>query len=320
MMSDLLFQERLQVMGPFVAHALWKPGIHIDIRGRRVKYCIVLFAEGMLFNYSPILQSLDHLLEALLSCLPVDDVPDSLEVLGLAVLIVKVVSVLPGINTEDGLELANDRVLVCVCPDLDGTSLCVLNQPRPAGTLDACKCGVELLLELIETAVGVVDGSCERSGWRLTTALGGRCQVLPEESVVDVTSTVEVDHGLQSNLSPNIVLRLRLGDLLAEVVVRCDVGVVVVLVVKLHDLAGDVGLESAIVVYTCQSVIDTWLNVGVNVQARSGRVAFPRTNVVAAPARAELLVAARSAERGAAVRRMVEFMIATIDLLTINWV
>lgn len=58
--------------------------------------------------------------------------------------------------------------------------------------------------------------------------------------------------------------------------------------------------------------------IGSYIQARSGRVAFPRTKVVATPARAELLVAARSAERAAVERRMVEFMIASIDVLELK--
>lgn len=49
-----------------------------------------------------------------------------------------------------------------------------------------------------------------------------------------------------------------------------------------------------------------------DIHARSGRVAFPRTKVVAAkPARMfDVGAAARSAERTAVVRRSVEFMIA----------
>jgi hypothetical protein len=44
-------------------------------------------------------------------------------------------------------------------------------------------------------------------------------------------------------------------------------------------------------------------------------VAFPRTKVVATPARAELLVAARSAERAAVERRIVEFMVVQLMCL-----
>ena len=66
--------------------------------------------------------------------------------------------------------------------------------------------------------------------------------------MVDVATTVEVNHRLQGNLSLDVILGLGFGDLLAEVVVRGYVCVVVVLVVKLHDLARNGGLEGAIVV------------------------------------------------------------------------
>lgn len=63
-----------------------------------------------------------------------------------------------------------------------------------------------------------------------------------------MTAAVEVDQRLQRNLCLDVFLLLSLGDLLAEVVERGYVGVVVVLVVQFHDLAGDGGLERAIVV------------------------------------------------------------------------
>jgi hypothetical protein len=178
--QPFLFARRMTSNSPDRCPNIVKLNIHGDIRGHSIRACTVLLARECYSIVSPILQSSSRLLEALLSRLPVDDIPDGLKVFGLAVLVIKVVSVLPRINTEDGLELANNGILVCVCPDLDGTSLCVLNQPRPAGTLDACECGVELLLELVETAVGIVDGPSERTRWRLTAALRGRCQILPE--------------------------------------------------------------------------------------------------------------------------------------------
>ena len=73
---------------------------------------------------------LHYSLKALLGGLPVDYIPDGLEVLGLAVLVLEandfvssysrpqecakylLVSVLPGINAEDGSELPDDRVLI----------------------------------------------------------------------------------------------------------------------------------------------------------------------------------------------------------------
>lgn len=65
---------------------------------------------------------------------------------------------LPSVNTEDGSELTNNGVLVCVGSDLDGTSLGVLDQPGPAGALNTGQRGVELLLHRVETAVVGVDG------------------------------------------------------------------------------------------------------------------------------------------------------------------
>lgn len=86
------------------------------------------------------------------------------------------------------------------------------------------------------------------SRWLLTTALPLGRQVLPEQRVVQVSTTVEVDQRLQRNLRGNVVLRLRCLELFDGGVVAVHVGLVVVLVVQLHDLAGDGGLESAIVI------------------------------------------------------------------------
>ena len=97
------------------------------------------------------------LLQPLLSRLPVDNVPDGREVLSLAVLVLKVVCVLPSVNAENRAELADHGVLVGVCLDADVAGLHVLHQPCPAGALDAGESGVELALQLVERAVGVVD-------------------------------------------------------------------------------------------------------------------------------------------------------------------
>lgn len=178
---------------------------------------------------------------------------------------------LPSVNSKDGAELANDGVLVGVGLDANVASLHVLHQPRPAGALDASQSGVELALELIERAVGVVDLLCESAGGRLTAALGFGCEVLPEEGVVYVSAwrngvsldssvpsssffllcrptTVEVNERLLCDLSLDVAVVLGLLQLLDGGVVGGDVGLVVLGVVQLHDLAADGGLERAIVV------------------------------------------------------------------------
>ncbi len=67
-----------------------------------------------------------------------------------------------------------------------------------------------------------------------------------------MATTVEVDGCLERNLCLDIVLCGGRGELLVGGVEGGDVGVVVLAVVELHDLAGDGWLEGAIVV--CQPV------------------------------------------------------------------
>lgn len=130
----------------------------------------------------------DSLLESLLSRLPVDHIPNSREVLCLAVLILEVVSMLPRVNTKQRSELSNDRILVRVCLDADRTSLCVLHKPCPTRTLDTSKRSVELLFHGVEATVGIVDGSRKLSGWWFasTSRFGG--EILPEEAMVGVSA------------------------------------------------------------------------------------------------------------------------------------
>ena len=176
---------------------------------------------------------------------------------------------LPGVNTEEGLVLADNRVLVLikklalssflftiilsgstygVCADANLASLLVLDEPSPAASLDTSESSVHLVLELVKAAVGAVDGLGQSTRWGLTTASLAGGQVLPEESVVQVTTTVEVDGRLEGNLGGDVLLGLSLLELLKRSVVVVDVGLVVGLVVNLHDLTGDRGLQSAIVV------------------------------------------------------------------------
>lgn len=158
---------------------------------------------------------------------------------------------LPGVNTQNGTELPDYRILVCVRLDLHAPCLRVLDEPGPAAALDASQGRIEPFLEGVEAAVAVVDGFGEGTRGGLAAALAGGGKVLPEKRVVDVAAAVEVDQGLQGNLGGNVVFGLCFGDLLAEVVVRRDVCVVVVLVVQFHDLAADGGLEGAIIVCIC---------------------------------------------------------------------
>lgn len=138
--------------------------------------------------------------------------------------------------------------------DANVAGLLVLDKPGPSAALNASQSGVHLVLELGQAAEALVNGLGQSTRRRLTTAgvLGG--QVLPEESVVQVTTAVEVDGGLKVDLSRDVVLGLGLLQLLDGSVVAVDIGLVVVLVVQLHDLARDRGLQSTVVIWVNTSV------------------------------------------------------------------
>lgn len=97
-------------------------------------------------------------LESLGNSAPIDDIPNGAKVLGLAVLVLQVVGVLPGVDAEQGLEVSGDGVLVGAGDEAEGARGLVLDQPGPAGALDAGEGGVGLLLEVVEGAKVLVDG------------------------------------------------------------------------------------------------------------------------------------------------------------------
>ena len=132
---------------------------------------------------------------------------------------------------------------------------------------------------------------------------------------------MKVDQRLQSDLSRDITLLSGLLHLVRGRVQRCHVGVVVLGVVELHDLAADGGFEFAIAVWW-----DDTMSVSVSFCAtvfvsdklahshgRSGRVALPRVKVVLAMA-ARLVAEgalARRAERAIELRNIAVDMIAS---------
>ena len=66
--------------------------------------------------------------------------------------------------------------------------------------------------------------------------------------MVNMLTPVEVYQGQQSNLRGRVITGFWGGRLLAGIIVRIDVGLIVLGVVQLHDLARDGGLQSSIVV------------------------------------------------------------------------
>lgn len=66
---------------------------------------------------------------------------------------------LPGIDTEEGLKGASNGVLVGSGGNGEGARVLVLDEPSPTRALDTSEGGVCLLLEGIERAKVLLDGS-----------------------------------------------------------------------------------------------------------------------------------------------------------------
>ena len=203
--------------------------------------------------------------ESFLCSLPVDDLPDVLDIRSLSVEVLQtevlevwpekfrnhtvtsnayleVVGMLPHINAKDGHLAANDGILVFGGDEAQ--TVAILDEPTPSTTLNTKKGLCYRSLEILKAAPCLVD-LCHQ-GWcgpgaGLIGAGGG--QVLPKERVVNVTTAVELDGTLQSNLSGN-VRRAGCRSVGLECVVQVgDVGLVVLAVVQLHDLLGDARLQ-----------------------------------------------------------------------------
>jgi len=121
----------------------------------------------------------------------------------------------------------------------------VEGEDRPAGTLDPGGGGGELPLESLEGSEGVRD---RRGDLTLGSPAPVGGEVLPEDRVVDVATEVEGEV-LLIQVDRREVAGLPSGSELVECRVgTVDVGLVVLVVVELHDLRTDVRLERRVVV------------------------------------------------------------------------
>lgn len=176
---------------------------------------------------------------------------------------------LPGVDSQKRLQVAGDGVLVGASDEAEVSGRLVLDEPGPAGALDAGEGGVGLLLEVVEGGKVLLDGGLyiplvnssssivycaptyQKLALGLTTAalaVGG--EVLPEEGVVDVATAVEVEQRCLGSGGLGVALGLGIAEGLDGGVEAVDVCLVVLGVVELHDLAGDGGLERAVVVWS----------------------------------------------------------------------
>jgi len=184
----------------------------------------------------------DRLGEAALCLLEIDNVPNSLQIIWLDVLVLQVECMFPNVNTNDG-DMREQGILVCSGDNFKLAGGLVESKPPPATALDGGGLGVHSLLELLHGAEVADNSVLEVALFKGTSAGGTRSKVLPEQRVVDVSSTVELESSLQRDLRCD---RVRLGVLLLGVVQTGHIGLMMLRMVEGHDLLRDVRLQSVV--------------------------------------------------------------------------
>jgi hypothetical protein len=181
------------------------------------------------------------LLQALSDVLPVDNLPDVLDVVGSHVLVHKVVRVLPHVDAQQRHQSGGGLQGVLVGGGGDDKLLVrlVVSQPAPARALDTNRGVGHKSLEVILRAVLVLDQGAEVALGEVSAALVRRGKVLPKDAVVEMATTVELDRLLQRNNRRDIALLLGFFKLRARHIKVGNICSVVLLVMELHDLSGD---------------------------------------------------------------------------------
>src|SRR5581483_9254372 len=119
------------------------------------------------------------------------------------------------------------------------------DQRAPSGAHAGGRDLGQLLLERIESTEVSRDCGCQLARGLAAAVL---LHVLPEDAVQDVTGQVERERMFDGRDCREVSLAARLFELLELLVGAVDIRFVMFVVVQLHDLARDVGLEGAVVV------------------------------------------------------------------------
>jgi hypothetical protein len=196
--------------------------------------------------------ALQHLGIAPGNFIPVDDVPPRGEVVGAAVLVLEVVSVLPYIVAHDGIETIHQRAILVGGGYDRERAVRVTCEPDPAGAKAPGSGIVKGGLEPVKGAKGLLDGTGKFAGW-LPAAVG--LHDLPEQRVIRMTTSIVLHTranvvGNPAEL-PQQIINTHTGKrgVLHDVVQVGNVGGMVLVVMQIHRLRINVGLQRAVVIW-----------------------------------------------------------------------
>lgn len=181
---------------------------------------------------------------SLFSGAPIEHIPNLGQVFFLVIPVLQIVRMLPHVDAEDGQLASCGQILVLRCRDLESAADLGLDEPDPSRSLDRECGGLEGGLEGFEAAPSLQDvlmqlrrGRCQV---RVPSRLWG--EVFPEEGMVHVASSVEFDGRLQFELLDEVASGKGFGGVFQGLVEIGDVGLVMFVVVQVHDLPGNRGL------------------------------------------------------------------------------
>ena len=190
--------------------------------------------------------------------IPVDDSPESTDVIRAAILVIEVIGVLPDIESKDGggttasCSGAHEWIVLIWCGGDGEGFVCFDHEPCPARAETCGACLGKSFLEGIKRSKGSIDGCSEIARWRGGTAWSDD---LPEVTVIDVATSVVADgtadvfwHGCKvgDQIHSGFVFDTCFAS--DGVVEVGDVGLVMLAMVDFHGASIDVWFESVVVV------------------------------------------------------------------------
>lgn len=174
--------------------------------------------------------------------LPVDDGPKSGEIIRTAVLVVKVVGMLPHVEGKDGAQSVAQRVVRIGHLQDREVALGIGAEPSPSASEESGGGGIHAVLHLVEGAEASVD-SFQKASLRLDNGWMGN-ELLEIEDVVEHLASVVADASLSlsSHLLEGGFCPLSGRDEVVEIVHVC---LQMLAIVKVDGLLADNGGESS---------------------------------------------------------------------------
>ena len=142
--------------------------------------------------------------------------------------------------------LVAESVLVGGGVELKFLALFIVCEPSPTRSLDSGGVGTEVSDKIIDGSKGLTDGLMERRSLfgKNSSSASNRSEVLPEELVVEVTTSVEFDSLGEVDVL-GVIPRLKsTSGLLEESIEIINISLVMLTVVVLHEVLGNDGLEA----------------------------------------------------------------------------